>query len=129
MIRFVFVGERRSPTAIARGWTWESGRLCSDTLHRALADAGYDRFPRMFVNLWPDEPPWGDPLPDVLAQLAHRARTSGTFVVALGGKVHRALARHGIAHVHLKHPAARGAIRKTERYRAHVAAVLGEVAS
>jgi hypothetical protein len=126
--RFVFVGERRSPTAIARGWTWDSQRLCSDTLHRALVEAGVDRWPRTFVNLWPDEPPWGDALPDVLQTLAHQTRTAGTHVVALGGKVHRELKRHGIAHLRLKHPAARGAIRKTERYQAHVKDVL-EVAS
>jgi hypothetical protein len=123
--RFIFVGERRSPTAIARGWTWESRRLCADTLHRALEAAGLDRWPCTFVNLWSDEPPWGDPRPDVLETLAHQTRTTGTYVVALGRKVQRALARHGIAHVPLHHPAARGKVRRTRAYQAHVAAVLG----
>lgn len=37
---FIFIGERRSQTAIERGWTWADGRLAAKTLSDALAPLG-----------------------------------------------------------------------------------------
>jgi hypothetical protein len=48
----------------------------------------------------------------------------GVPLVALGRRVEAALARDGLPHRFLIHPAARGAIRRRDRYQAHVAAVL-----
>jgi len=119
--RFVFVGEKRSATAIARGWTWESGRLCADTLHRALAASGLEPRAQTYRNAYRDDD--GAPDDAQLAEVAALA-AAGTPVVALGRRASRALADRGVPHRVLTHPAARGAIRKAERYRAHVAAVL-----
>lgn len=52
-------------------------------------------------------------------------RAEGIVIVALGKRVSVALARLGIDHVALVHPAARGRIRKRERYIKHVADTLG----
>jgi hypothetical protein len=117
----MFVGERRSPTAIERGWTWESGRLCADTLHRALRALGLDPTEQRYRNLWRDDGAL-DPTTVVLAEVF--ARQPKCVIVALGRKVHRELTRLGIPHRALAHPAARGRIRKTERYQAHVREVL-----
>jgi hypothetical protein len=45
-------------------------------------------------------------------------------IVALGLRVHLVLHRHGIPHLALVHPAARGAIRRRALYQSHVRAVL-----
>lgn len=122
MGQYLFVGERRSPTAIARGWTWESGRLCADTLHRALRAIGIDPAAQRFDNAFTDD---GRVDTDTLMGIASCA-VRGAIVVALGQKASRALDQHFIPHRRLTHPAARGSIRKRERYDAHVAEVLGE---
>src|SRR5690349_20740459 len=49
---------------------------------------------------------------------------AGYAVVALGRLVARTLTEDGIPHLALRHPAARGAGRARERYRAHVRSVL-----
>jgi hypothetical protein len=57
--RLLFVGERRSATAIRMGVTWGDGRVCAGTLHAALATVGIDaRDPERvwFMNLWRDQP-------------------------------------------------------------------------
>jgi hypothetical protein len=122
----VFVGERRSQRAISMGVTWGDGRLAARTLFEALQAAGVDPHTQRFVNLFPDPPAARIPDERVLTELravpAHR-------LVALGSLVAVALKRAGIAHRLLAHPAARGAIRKRERYHAHVAAVLADVAT
>jgi len=130
MIRFLFVGERRSATALARGVTWVDGRLCGSTLHRALRAAGIDPHADcLFLNLFRDDDPadW-TPKRGVLAAARIWRQSAGGPVVALGARVARVLERAGVEHVRLTHPAARGSIRKTERYQAHVAAVLGGAA-
>lgn len=120
---YLFVGERPSPLAASRAWTWEDGRVCARTLHAALADAGIDRATYRFANLWAtpglgrtDEPP--DLAPVI------EAGVMGTIVVALGRLVQRELERASVPHRSLIHPAARGAIRRRDAYRAHVRAVL-----
>jgi hypothetical protein len=121
--RFLFVGERQSPTAAARGWTWESGRLCAATLFDALGAAHVDPAACRFVNIW-STPGLGKlnetpSLEDVRRQLA-----DGYTVVALGRLVGQVLTAAGIPHLALRHPAARGAGRARERYRELVCTVL-----
>lgn len=120
MRKFLFVGEKRSNTAVARGWTWRDGRLAAKTLHEALRSINVDPTCEVqcdYVNLWSD----GDRL--MLARLAKR--WPGRVVVSLGSKVGDELSRLGVAHVKVKHPAARGWIRGRGRYAAHVREVLG----
>jgi hypothetical protein len=51
---------------------------------------------------------------------------AGGLVIAMGRKVQRELERKGFPHLRIVHPAARGTIRKKERYAAHLRAVLGK---
>ena len=123
---FVFVGERRSPRAMAIGATWEGGRLAAKTLHDALRACGLDPARQVYLNLFAD-PGEADAArvirPDILAELRVIAAL-GAPIVGLGRLVQRALARAGIAHRPLTHPAARGSIRRRATYQAHVATVL-----
>jgi hypothetical protein len=122
MRRYLFVGERPSPTAARRGWRWTDGRLCASTLFAALRAAGLNPERHTFANLFKDdetEPYW-----NVVAACRDHVAEGGV-VVGMGGKVQRGLTRHGIPHVALIHPAARGAIRATERYQQHVVERLG----
>lgn len=119
---YAFIGEKRSTTAIRLGVTWEDGRLAAKTLHEALVSAGIDPTAQRFLNLFAD----GEGLVLNAASLAEakRLREAGVQLVALGRLVQRELDRAGLSYLALVHPAARGAIRKTEHYRAHVASVL-----
>jgi len=126
MARFLFVGERRSPTAIRRDWTWSDGRLAGATLFAALRATGLDPTDRgriRFCNLFAERDGRLAVHPAGLASVA-LASADGWTVVALGRNVQAALTHHLLPHLEMTHPAARGFIRKTERYRAHVAAVL-----
>ena len=119
---FAFIGERRSSRAIRMGVTWEDGRLAAKTLHDALNAAGIDPSAQRYLNLYADTGPL---VPNALSLAEAQALSAaGVQLVALGRLVQRELQRAGLPHRSLVHPAARGAIRKTERYRAHVAAVL-----
>jgi hypothetical protein len=119
---FIFVGERRSQRAIQMGVRWEHGRLCARTLHAALRAIGLAPEEQAYVNLYFDaEPPALDGA--ALARLRALA-AEGVEIVGLGRIVQRALARAGVDHRQLTHPAARGAIRARAAYQAHVATVL-----
>lgn len=122
----VFVGERQSPKAARGGHTWQNGKAAACTLHAALRAAGYDPAACEFLNLWsrPGLGPTRDRLaPGVLRRL-REASASGAVVVALGRLVERELQRRGVPHRTMVHPAARGKIRKRERYMQHVREVL-----
>jgi hypothetical protein len=129
-MRLIFVGECRSLTAQRKGWTWADGRLAAKPLFEALSAMGVDPGAHQFVNLWLDVTP---PMIDDRTVRMLRARREeadrgepwGRMIVALGKRVSEELARRGVDHVALVHPAARGAIRKRERYIAHVAEKLG----
>lgn len=129
--RFVFVGECRSLTAIRKGWSWEDGRLAAKPLFEALAAMEIDLARCEFGNLFHDPKDGGSDRevnPSILVALhilteckdASRRR----IVVALGQRVSKALTEHGVEHVALVHPAARGRIRKRSRYIAHVSSTL-----
>lgn len=123
--RLVFVGECRSITAQRKGWTWKDGRLAAKPLFEALEAMGVDPREQEYINLWTDSVP---PKIAVTALGFIRARrASGRIIVALGKRASVELARRGVDHVALVHPAARGKIRKRERYHAHVKAKLGQV--
>lgn len=124
----LFVGERRSYAAIRLGVRWEDGRLAARTLHAALRAAGIDPAAQVYTNLFADPAPGPAVSPFVVAgptraQL-HAAAALGVPLIALGRRVEAALTRDGLPHRFLIHPAARGAIRRRDRYQAHVAAVL-----
>jgi hypothetical protein len=125
MSRCVFVGEKRSARAIALNVTWLDGKLAAKTLHAALRAAGIDPAACLFVNLWIDGDGWvlnGEAFTVVRARAAE-----GVRVVGMGLRVQRLLRRSGVPFVAMVHPAARGAIRATARYQAHVADALAEV--
>lgn len=131
MTRLLFVGECRSLTAQRKGWTWSDGRLAAKPLFEALQAMGVDPSAHGYLNLWTDNmagTTMGDRHPGILGDTIKRIKVGlncGAIVVALGKRVSFELARRGIVHVALVHPAARGAIRKRERYHAHVAETLG----
>lgn len=125
MAKLLFVGECRSLTAKRKNWTWKDGRLAAKPLFEALAAMGVDPAAHDYVNLWTDSsPPF---VPWQRLQRIQRYAEEGMVVVALGKRVSAELARRGIDHVALVHPAARGRIRKRERYHAHVREKLGTV--
>jgi hypothetical protein len=121
MTGYVFVGERRSARAIAMGVTWTDGRLAARTLFDALRAGGIDPRAQVYLNAFADD---GRRDEEALASL-DRHRQQGRVIVALGRRAQRAVAGMGVPHLRLIHPAARGAIRRTAAYHAHVAAVLG----
>lgn len=127
----LFVGERRSSAAIRLGVRWEDGRLAARTLHAALRFAGFNPAAQVYTNLFADPASGTAVSPFVVAgpvraQL-HAAAALGVPLIALGRRVEAALIRDGLPHRFLIHPAARGAIRRRDRYRSYVAAVLTAV--
>jgi hypothetical protein len=116
---FAFVGERQSPLAARKGWQWGDGRVCAGTLHRALEAAGIAPAAQRWLNLW-SEPGLGAPREPACLDPVREAAAEGLLIVALGARVTRVLEQARIPHRALVHPAARGAIRATGRYQAHV---------
>lgn len=120
----LFVGECRSLTAIRKGWRWEDGHLAAKPLFIALEAMGVDPAKQRFCNLWTD-PPYAPVVTAHRKQMLERAAADGVAIVALGQRVSTELQKMGIDHVAIVHPAARGRIRKRERYVAHVHDKLG----
>jgi hypothetical protein len=125
MTRLLFIGECRSLTAKSKGWTWEDGRLAAKPLFEALEAMGVNPKDHEYTNLWMDTSP-----PVIAAnkfEWLRMKQTSGSVLVALGKRVSGQLEFFGVDHVALVHPAARGKIRKRERYHAHVKKTLAPV--
>lgn len=121
MTRYLFIGEKPSKTAAAKGWRWEDGRLAAAVLFDALRAAGIDPADCRFLNLFGDDPAAREVArTDRLDELA-RAYVDGWQLVAMGKKVRAAMP---FDHVAIMHPAARGAGRERSAYRRHVASVL-----
>lgn len=118
----VFVGEKRSRRAIELGLHWRDGGLAAKTLFDALSHCGIDPTRQLFINVFLESDGYA-PDPTALSLIGHTART-GVEVIALGRRVQRVLKVADIPHARMVHPAARGAIRSRECYRAHVASVL-----
>lgn len=115
----IFISECR----VAR---WEDGRLAAKPLFEALRAMGVDPTDQVYVNLWTDPPTrrgknWR---PTLCSGIVIGLRIATLPKVALGARVSTQLTKLGIKHVAIVHPAARGSIRKRERYIAHVAATL-----
>lgn len=118
-VSYVFVGEEPSPTARRIGASWQRGGLCATTLHAALRAADIDPAACVFLNLFADQLGRRRPtLSRIIGRLRRMALTH--ILVALGARVGAHLDKHGLPHVKLVHPAARGKIRKRERYQQHV---------
>lgn len=115
----LFVGERRSNKAKLMGVHWEDEALAAKPLFEALRLIGVDPAAQRFVN-W-----FEGGKREVRAAARHKAMP----VVAMGNKVQAALTAEGIEFIPLVHPAARGKIRRTDLYRAHVKERLGKVAA
>jgi len=114
---YLFIGEKRSKTAIAKGWTWADGRLAAKTLQEALAQLGLEHGKHYeCVNLFYDN----GTLDPVILTLAHRRQLQGWDVVGMGARVAQALRTYGLPHLRIIHPAARGKIRNRATYHAHV---------
>jgi hypothetical protein len=120
-MKFLCVGERRSVTAIRRGWTWADGHLAARTLRQAMHGLGLSYgYHYVCTNILDDDGVWSTHTMNSIADM----EAKGWKIVALGKEAARYLSAYEITHVTLVHPAARGAIRKRERYDAHVAAIL-----
>ena len=95
---------------------WQDGRLAAKQLVGALRAAGVDLKQCEFVNWWKR---------GSRQRVVQHVRRGG-LVVAMGRKVGRALKNKGVAHLSIVHPAARGAIRKKERYSEHIRYAFGQ---
>lgn len=121
-MQFLFVGERRSNRAISMGVTWYDGRLAGRTLHDALTIIGIDPKQQSYINIFPDK---GDLIPRRYALRNIKSSIcQGYTIVGLGKKVQRVLDHHGVGHLKMIHPAARGKIRRKDLYQAHVSEVV-----
>ena len=120
------MGERPSARAVALHATWQNGKLAGHTLRQTLLALALDPDQQRYLNLWqsatstPQDP---DDEAAAVAQIRqlHRA---GYRVIGMGRTVTRRLTQHGIAHRYLIHPAARGTIRRRDRYLDHARQVL-----
>lgn len=124
--QFLFVGERPSLKAAEIGATWQNGRLAAKQLHDALWALNINPAEQLYCNLWttPGVGPTAEPVSvDALAYIVAQ-HAQGRIVVGMGELVCYELRRYSIPHLQLIHPAARGSIRKKERYAAHVGSVL-----
>lgn len=119
MKKAVFVGEEPSATAIRMGVKWEDGRLAAKQLFDAFEANNFDPSEVTFVNLFHQN--------QAIDKVIKCLKKSTIPVVAMGNKVQKSLRQHGVNHVEMVHPAARGSIRKKERYTAHVASVLQQL--
>lgn len=117
--RCLFVGEARSPMAKKMNVHWKDGRLAAKQLFDALHACGVDPSVQRFEN-WFDHHDHA-----ALARSLRCLSSRGWVVVALGNKVAAALTVARVPHRPMIHPAARGAIRRKDRYAEHVKGVLG----
>lgn len=125
--QFLFIGEKPSQKAVEIGATWYTGQLAGKTLREALEAAGIEPEAQEYINLFGDTPEADEGLTAeaegrIERMLEYKRR--GFELVGMGQKVSRVLKARGVEHRVLVHPAARGAIRKRERYQAHVREVL-----
>ena len=118
VLRILFIGEEPSKTATEKAWKWGDMHLCSKTLLEAFDAAGFPHNQANFENIFEN----GEVKKEVVRKV--RVRAMSKPVVAMGKKVQKVLNSHGIPHIPMIHPAARGEIRKTENFQAHVQEVI-----
>src|SRR5579871_4896039 len=127
IVRFLFVGERPSPRAQQIGATLQNGKLSGKTLHDALRALKLSPEAHHFLNLYQEAQSREDAASEEAAcSEINRFARRGYIVVGLGRLVSHRLQIHRIPHLQMIHPAARGAIRKSERYQEHVATTLAQ---
>lgn len=129
-VRFLFVGQRPSKRAEQIGATWQNGKLAACTLWKALEALGMDPRAQTYLNIWQRAEPSDQDAEDEAQALVaiDLFATAGVAIVGMGAIVCDWLTKHGVAFTKMTHPAARGAIRRQERYHRHVAEVLTGVA-
>jgi len=110
MERLLFLEEKRSEIAKERGLRWEHGRLAAKPLFEALRNVGIEPLECTFRNLFENPN-----IPEIIRHVRQ-----GGMIIALGRKVDDELKKQGIPHIYMVHPAARGRIRRREKYKAHV---------
>jgi hypothetical protein len=113
-LKIVFIGEERSETAKRMKVRWEDGRLAAKQLFDAFEVCGWSPAQCVFFNLF--ERGAGKKL------AAHQA--AGRPMIAMGQKVQRQLTKRGVKFVPMVHPAARGAVRRKDRYAQEVQSAL-----
>ena len=115
-MRFLFIGERPSNKALEMGVTWKDGRLAAKQLFDALIANNIDPHSQRFDNVFhQDESVSANAIGRI--RQAHRR---GLRLVAMGQKVAKVLCQRALPCLTIVHPAARGHIRKKERYADHV---------
>ena len=105
--KLLFVGEKRSQRAIDLGLTWKDGGLAAKQLFDAFKACGIDPTSVEFTN-WFER-----------GGIKKTTQWCGV-VIAMGRKVSDALKQRGIEHIAIVHPAARGHIRRKDRYAEHI---------
>ena len=121
LLRILFVGEEPSKTALERAWKWGDDHLCSKTLLEALDAADFPRNQANFENIFEE----GVIKKEIIRKVRVRGMTKP--IVAMGRKVENALNKHGVAHIPMIHPAARGENRGKELYQSHVKDIINQV--
>ena len=82
MKKYLFVGERRSPTAIRMNVTWKDKRLAASHLSKAVENIGINWDDCEFKNVFEDD-----------INEIHKFKG---VIVAMGRKVERELKKHGL---------------------------------
>lgn len=113
MKKYLFVGERRSPTAIKMNVTWVDKRLCAGHLYKALDFIGINWNECEFKNVFEDN------IEDI--------KKFNGIIVGMGRKVEKELKKFNIKHEFIYHPATRGSVRNIERYKNHVKERIGHI--
>lgn len=105
--KLLFVGERRSQRSLQLRVTWRSGKLAGKQLFDALSymdiDPKYCEFKNIFGNSRWIKKNW-----------------QNYCVIGMGKIAQGKLDNMGIPYIPIVHPAARGKIRKKEKYIKHV---------
>ncbi|OGM10986.1 hypothetical protein A2Z22_03915 [Candidatus Woesebacteria bacterium RBG_16_34_12] len=118
---FVFVGEKRSDTAQAKGYSWEECQinnkpvLSAIRLFDALNYCGLNPREQVILNLWND----GGELNSIVIERLKDYAEEGRIIIGMGKKVQMVLEESRIPHRKLIHPAARGKIANRSIYREH----------
>lgn len=105
-MKYLFVGEKRSPRAKKMKVTLQDGRLAGKQLFDALSHCNIDPKEQEYCNWFEGG--------------KGKVRNWVGTIVAMGEKVAKALQKENIEHIQIIHPAARGKIRKKELYCQHV---------
>ena len=113
MKKYLFVGEKRSETAIRMNVTWVDKRLAAAHLSKAVEYIGIDWNDCAFKNVYEDD------INDI--------KSFSGVIIAMGRKVEKELKKHEICHEFIYHPATRGAIRNIEKYKNHVRERIGHI--